>query len=293
MKYLKCVLYAITFILFYNSTYAQDKLYKIDGNIEEVKVVEVGTGKIIYKRWNNQDGPDFVIPKNNLYKIVFKNGDEIEFNKMKQKLNSSLRIKNPSRNTQKYGNNMLTISPIHMTNTSTTGMGIAYERIISKNNMLSIYLPFCLSLHDKDDNNNTSPISNTTNGRSTIFWIMPGIKLYPTGNNGVVRYGVGPSIAIATGTRDNTTTTYNPQTGQQQTTTTQENVFIAGILINNSLNIQATQHFKFGIELGLGLPYYKNDGAKGNFNSGGYYSYYGPFSNVPLVQFNINLGYRF
>lgn len=38
---------------------AQDRLYTRDGAVQEVKIKEVGTRTVIYKKWNNPDGPDF------------------------------------------------------------------------------------------------------------------------------------------------------------------------------------------------------------------------------------------
>lgn len=287
---LKIPLLAIAATLAFNSSFAQDILYKNDGNNEEVKIIEVGTRTVIYKKWNNQDGPDFIISKNEIYKIKFKNGDEEMFAKSTPRHGGINTIKiREKRSNDVYGNNILTVSPVHMTNTSATGFGIGYEHVIGKNNMVSFYLPICLSYHDNNDNT-YSPLSNGATGRSTMIWIMPGLKLYPTGSNGIVRYGVGPSLAFATGSREIVSTTYN-QAGQAQTTTTNPSVFIMGILINNSLNIQATEHFRIGLELGLGIPYYKNDAASGTYSGSYYYS--SPYNNTPLVQFNFNVGYRF
>lgn len=289
----KTILALATTVAFYNG-FAQDMLYKNDGNNEEVKILEVGTRTVIYKKWNNQEGPDFIVAKNDLYKIKFKNGDEVMFNKEKPRTNLSNRWATTRHSNKVYGNNILTISPIHMTNTSATGFGISYERMIGTNNLLSLYLPVCLSFRDEGNNNNYAPISNNSNGRSTMLWVMPGLKFYPTGSNGIVRFGVGPSLTFATGTREIINTVYNPQTNTSTSTSNNLNVFVMGVLINNSLNIQATEHFRIGLELGLGIPYYKNDGAKGYYGSNNsYYNYSSPYTNTPLVQFNFNVGYRF
>lgn len=60
--------------------FAQDYIHTLGSEEIKVKVLEVKTEVITYKKFNNLDGPTFEIPKSEVHKIVFKNGEEEFFN---------------------------------------------------------------------------------------------------------------------------------------------------------------------------------------------------------------------
>lgn len=74
----------ILFILFcYLSSsfvFSQDYIFTLENEEIKVKVLEVKTDVVTYKKFNNLDGPTFEIAKNDIHKIKFKNGDEEFFN---------------------------------------------------------------------------------------------------------------------------------------------------------------------------------------------------------------------
>lgn len=270
---------------FIASASAQDRIYKKDGSMEEVKIKEVGTRTLVYKKWNNQDGPDFVIAKSEVSRVRFQNGDEESFDRhdrmrpLKEKHGADLN----------YGKNILAFSPIHMTNTSVTGVGLSYERVLSRNNVLSFYLPVAFSFKNNNDRN----YYGTGYDRrydAHVFWAYPGIKIYPTGSDGKVRYAAGASLAFGAGSNTVHEQVYDPLTGGTMYSDRDHDVFVMGLLVNNSLNVYPSPHLRIGLELGLGIPYYYEDGSN-DVNSNYYYS--SPYDGVPLVQFNFNIGYRF
>jgi hypothetical protein len=59
---------------------AQDILFKTNGDTVAVKVLEVGTNAVSYKKFNYLDGPVFVENKENIRMIRFSNGDVQQFN---------------------------------------------------------------------------------------------------------------------------------------------------------------------------------------------------------------------
>ena len=59
--------------------FAQDKIYRQNGKIVEAKVIEVGSGEIKYKDFNNPDGPIYVLESDRIKKIVYENGKEEKF----------------------------------------------------------------------------------------------------------------------------------------------------------------------------------------------------------------------
>lgn len=70
------ILTLLTFALFSASiVQAQDKIYKKTGEILETKVLEIGSAEIRYKVFTNQTGPTYTLPKSQLVKIVYQNGE--------------------------------------------------------------------------------------------------------------------------------------------------------------------------------------------------------------------------
>lgn len=53
---------------------AQDKIYKTGGEVLETKVLEIGSTEIKYKVFANQNGPTYIINKNQVLKITYENG---------------------------------------------------------------------------------------------------------------------------------------------------------------------------------------------------------------------------
>lgn len=58
---------------------AQDRIYFNDAPSVDALIKEVGDDYVLYKMWNNQDGPDFRISLSRVDRIVFKNGTEQVF----------------------------------------------------------------------------------------------------------------------------------------------------------------------------------------------------------------------
>lgn len=53
---------------------AQDKIYKLKGNVILAKVIEIGTDEIKYKLFESPDGPVYVVDKSTLNRIEFADG---------------------------------------------------------------------------------------------------------------------------------------------------------------------------------------------------------------------------
>ena len=110
---------------------------------------------------------------------------------------------------------------------------------------------------------------------------MPGVKIYPTGSKGKVRYSVGPSLAFVFGQQYSYYPMYNPQYGiYAGQVEKMEDRFAVGMMINNSLNIQPTPHLYLGLELGLGVTYLQQVGGN-------------DVGTNTLGQFAFKIGYRF
>lgn len=64
-------------MVFFASTFtasAQDVIVKKDGSTILSKVIEIGTTEVKYKKWNNQNGPNYTILKSDVQAINYENG---------------------------------------------------------------------------------------------------------------------------------------------------------------------------------------------------------------------------
>jgi len=193
----------------------------------------------------------------------------------------------------------LSINPLQFTE-SGVGGGLSYERALDHDGIVSAYVPFIAAFSLKGDRPNYYDNYNSyyyggyygnsmQTRNSYMLYAMPGLKFYPTGM-GHVKYAVGPSAVIGWGQRKETGyayayPTYDPNnyyTSYAPATyySTTYSRLLFGMMVNNSLNIQATPHLHIGVELGLGFTYYDRIG---NFNEGSKF----------LTQGNFNMGYTF
>jgi len=173
-----------------------------------------------------------------------------------------------------YGKNIISLAPLAVTDQG-VGFGLAYERSLDSKGMFSFYLPLAYSFRIQEDNYYGSQYYDRT---EYMFYAYPGIKVYPTGAFGKVRYGIGPSLVIGTGSQydDRYYSQPYPYTG----TMAFVDRFILGTMINNSLNINPTNRLHLGLELGLGVTYVNKIGGRN-------------YGTQPLVQSAFKIGYRF
>ena len=58
---------------------AQDLIVKKDGSVIQAKVTKIGTSEVEYKRWSNQDGPQYSIAVADILAINYQNGEKETF----------------------------------------------------------------------------------------------------------------------------------------------------------------------------------------------------------------------
>ena len=181
------------------------------------------------------------------------------------------RAKSTSNNA--YNSSIIAIAPIQFTENG-VGLSFSYEKGIDKGGIVSYYLPLIATFNL---NNNVS------NGdhQDAMFYFSPGLKFYPTSSYGNVKYAIGPSLVIGTGEKTKSSTSYDPNYPYTATTTyNTQSKFIVGILVNNSLNINPTEHFYLGLDFGFGFTYINKIGGKNDGITG-------------VVQSGFKIGYRF
>ncbi|MEO6831326.1 MAG: hypothetical protein ABI378_03615 [Chitinophagaceae bacterium] len=268
-----------------SASFAQDKIYFHDGRVVEAKVLELNNKEITYKRYDNLEGADYKVPRRDVDRLIYENGTEefVKGNGSKVSDGEERMSNHKTVSEAGYGNNILSFAPIQMTEESTVGVGIQYERILDKNGIFSFYLPIAASFFDDARSYYNSSTGSYINDSKTrmMLTFFPGLKIYPAGSGRRFSYSVGPSLGFGFGTRYVSTQTYDPILGGYNTIYTEKDVFKMGLLVNNGLNFQPTKHFYLGLEFGLGFTYYSN--RYSNYSIG----------EDPLVQFNFKMGYRF
>ena len=234
--------------------HAQDKIYKTSGDLIEAKIKSIGTKTVTYLRFDNQSGPEYTIGKNEVEKIVYQNGNVDVFDDIRPhrpSLHHRVAADGAPIEKINYKSNVLALAPLQFSENG-LGAGLSYERALDKNGVISFYLPVILTM----DLNNGTYYDNTTgtykNGNNDMmFYAMPGIKIYPTGCYGIVRYAVGPSLVMATGQKSSVV---DDPAGLGLSYQTQSH-FLLGMIVNNSLNINPSPRINLGLELGLGFSY--------------------------------------
>jgi hypothetical protein len=179
----------------------------------------------------------------------------------------------------------LAIAPLQYTENG-VGLGLSYERALDHEGIISLYMPvmgtFNLKNRYNDNyyyNYNNNYNGNNNNQASVMFYAMPGVKFYPTGM-GRVKYAVGPNAVVGVGQKAEYNNMYDPYYSYNYSSYGVYNRFLLGMMVNNSLNINATPHLYIGAEMGFGFTYYDR---VGNYNRGVTF----------LTQGNFKMGYTF
>lgn len=271
MRY-KTLLLALFAMASASAVYSQDQLFKKNGDMMEVKVTEISARTVSFKKASNLEGPTYTIPKGDVAKIIYENDSEDYFGEVEAQRKAA------NKKPVKYGHNIISAMPMQLM-TEGVGVGLAYERVIDKAGILSFYLPVTTTIANFESYNTGmgGPRVGDTRG---VYYFMPGLKFYPTGSKGVVRYAVGPNIVYRTG--EEFTSTFFPMSpnGVQIQDVGWKRINTLGIIVSNSLNINPTPHLHLGLELGLGFTYWNSIGGSVTDPQG-------------LVQFGFKMGYRF
>lgn len=276
---------AFCFLFFSSSLLAQDYIHKKNGAVDTAKILEINEKHVVYKRWNYEDGPTFSTLVKEINYIQFGNGSTEKFDTNEQLRPFSRKL----AANYHYGDNIIAVLPIFISNIGPVGIGISYERFLDKNQIFALSLPIAYSYNAENFNYNY----NGNERKLTSFSAFPGGKFYPARRfDGKVSYGLGVAIAIISGTAQEDRLVYNPTTQTSQLMPLKNNFLTMGPMITNSLNMQPSSKIYLGLEFGIGFPYFINESQT---PSNGWNDYvYTPYSSdEPIVQFNFKIGYRF
>ncbi len=267
----------LSFPVFVN---AQDKIVKHNGETIDAKIKSVGTKTVTYVRFDNQTGPEYTIVKKDIEKIKYQNGSEDNFveevpvRRHHGRIHSASMTNETADPKEKYGKNLICLAPLQFTDNG-LGLSLSYQRVLDKSGIIAFYMPVIstFNFNSRYFDNATQTYKN--GNQDMMIYFMPGVVLYPTGAFGHVRYGIGPSLVYATGEKSS----YNTNYGGYTTINTESRTQL-GIVLNNSLNINPTNHIYLGLEFGLGFTYMNRvNGINQN--------------STAIAQGGFKMGYRF
>lgn len=81
-------------------TSAQDMIVKKDGTVIQAKVMKVGTSEVDYKKWSNQNGPQYSIAVADILAINYQNGEKETFENVSAQPEASKPAAQPTGMTQ-------------------------------------------------------------------------------------------------------------------------------------------------------------------------------------------------
>src|ERR1043166_8026408 len=192
----------VALLLAFSSSFAQDRIFKSNGDIIEARIKRVDVSTILFVRFDNQNGPEYTITKNEVDKIKYQNGSEERFfhnaNNFQDNSRQGTQPEPPGmpqhrdeRFRDRFMPDLVAVAPIQFTENGIAGLGISYEHTIDRYGIITYIVPAILEF-------NTGSAHNNYNS-DPMFYFDPGIKIYPTGNYGFIKYAIGPNLVIADG----------------------------------------------------------------------------------------------
>jgi hypothetical protein len=216
---MKNILVALSFVFIALNSFSQDVLVKQDGSKLEVKVLEITPENIKYKKWSNQEGPDYVINRSAVLVILYKNG-ETEVINASTNVND-LNSKKPEEIIKLYGQNMININAFHLLLNCAT---FSYERF-NKRNTVSFEIPIMIGFDGSSnflDDYFGYRRGTILTGLETKFYLSKNTK---------AKYFLGPTLHGGF---------YNSN-----------GVFYG--LFSNGLSLQVTREINLSFDAGIGL----------------------------------------
>ena len=311
----------IFLILSFVFTKGQDQLFKKDNTKLEVKVFEVSPTQIKYKLFSNPDGPLYVINKNEVALIIYKNGQHEAFkdlpveNTNTNVPDNSYEIAVAERNeaeqkkflelTQKDN-----IAFCNMSEVANFAFGGSYFRELL-NHYLDVQIPFAFSFGEPYAYNSRGSLYGTYYGSSNNVYNFKTVKktadiglgvYFNTSPDRAVTHFIGPMFRFAQFNANYQTNFYQepdnivpnmpyyslPVYYVNRSCVFNETYFS----INNGILFRVHPQFNIMINLNIGRlgtrDYIANDPSKYS-TSGNYYNY----NTKTVFQLGFNMGYRF
>ena len=236
-------------VFLFSTLFAQDKIFKKNGEVIDAKVKSVTPEMITFKKFDNPDGPDYSIPKQDVVKIKYQNGSEDIFEENNDRIGvTSSNINNRTKTA--INNNIVSFAPIEFSDNG-YGVGLSFERLLDKTGWVSLFVPAYLTFSSRS-------IKNFNTGQydihhSPMFYLAPGIKIYTNLNSTrKAKYSICPSLVFATGSG------YNSENGD----VAEQSRTQMGAMVSFGWNYFPSNHLYMGFDLGLGATYTNSYGGQ-------------------------------
>ena len=186
-------------------------------------VTEISDADIRFKEFSNPSGPDYIIKKNAVDRIIFKNGQQKQFKKEKRIV--------------PYGRNIVSY---HLFDIVYQDFTISYEHIL-KNGMVGLKIPLALGFNTSNDNNGPYQYKN-------LAYTGLGVNVYVTGQH-IASYFMGPEIHFGLAKDYIYSNDYYEPYSESE-------FFYGRLLINNGISICPVPNLRLTTVLGIGVRYY-------------------------------------
>lgn len=241
---------------------AQDTIYYLRKTPEVVKIIEINPGKIRYKQWDYQDGPDYIIPRRDVTKISSANGKVTWINEdaWEKDMKATKRAENiASGGVHKvYARNMVSFSPVVVQSTG-FGVGMAYEHM-SADGIFGFRLPVNATFYNPG------------------VYFLPGLRVYPFGQR-TGTFFLTPSVYGGYGERE-LQLTVKDKYGKDSTYYGKKSDFQFGFFLETGFHFHMTPEAVVSLSVAGGVNYL--DLTKPNSDV-----------NAPFGKFEVGFGYRF
>lgn len=267
-RYMRAAAFFILILFSCNLLQAQDTLYKSNGTISPVKILEIKQAQVRYRYTSTPDGPVFVIPKEYISKIVYSTGETVSFSVLTTSPAASNDMSYNKEPKWKNGRNFISLNMADLI----IGMVTFNYEYTLNSGYLSFKFPINTGFRSFIQDYDTY-YSEGYLPKMTIIGSGINLNFYP-GGQGQVAYFVGPSLELRA-YRDYRSF-YYPNTSTY--VTEREIGILYGLLIQNGVLFQAGPHLNLSLNLGLG---YGNRSSFGN--TFGYF----------MTRAGANIGYKF
>lgn len=220
--------------------FSKDKLHFKSGKVEEVKVLEIGEQSVRYKMFDNQSGPEYVVEKTKIEKIVYQNGNIERFVSVSD--NKPGREEKTRKEFKDYGHHFV---GVNLSDLFRTDLCFHYEFFFLRG-QLGLRVPMLVGFNNQYFNLNSTINNPYIFKRNRVFETGLDFRYYP-GGQGHVRYVFGPAFHYL----------INNKRGfvSNGTVTGSHHVNSLRWFIYNGVVFSPIKNFRFGLDVGLGSQY--------------------------------------
>ncbi len=230
--FLKASFLAGIFGLMYFTSVSQDTIYLVNKEKIISIVNEISDNDIRFKEYSNPSGPDFVVKKSAIDRIIFKNGEQKQFVQEKRII--------------PYGRNAISF---HLFDLAYRDFTFSYEHII-KNGKIGFKIPFAVGFNNDDGESGPYNYKN-------LAYTGLGMNVYVMGQR-MASYFMGPEIQFGLGQDQ---IYYDYYDYSYMSYYEEKEFFYGRLYINNGVAFCPVPNLKLTSVLGVGIRYYDLDNS--------------------------------